>query len=96
MTDAERHLGTYQWTDTYGRDRELEIVVAPDQPGVRTYAPDTGTGRHLVAVMSPDGQFSWDPERARASGLDTAAARNDLVEILRRLTHGAGPQPLIG
>lgn len=95
MTDAERHLGTYQWTDTYGRDRQLELVVVPGKPGVRAYAAE-GTGRRLVAIMSPDGQFSWDPERARAYGLDTAAARNDLVEILRRVTRGAGPQPLTG
>jgi len=92
LTDHGRYLGTYRWIDSHGRERELELFGAVSGgPGVQAYAPDRGAGRVLVAAMSADGRFSWDPGQASASGLDTTAARNDLAEICRRISPGSLP-----
>jgi hypothetical protein len=79
-----RFLTSYRWTDSYGRERSLDIFVeSAADPRVWVYTPDEDD-RVLVALVSNDGTVSRSTPALTASGMDTAAAWNDLVEICRR------------
>ncbi len=80
------HL-TYRWTDSHGQDGVLDIAAEPgsDRP-VQAYASTLeDDARTLVAFVTRDGDPAWSTERLNSCGLDTAAARNDLIEVCREL-----------
>jgi hypothetical protein len=80
------HL-TYRWTDSHGQDGALDIAAEPgaDRP-VRAYATTPeDDARTLVAFVTRAGDPAWSTERLNSCGLDTAAARNDLIEVCREL-----------
>jgi hypothetical protein len=80
---AAGYVGTYVWTDAYGREGAVDVHADPaTDPPVLALAGDDPAG--VVAAVGRDGRPVWSPEAMRATGLDTTAARNDLIEIIRQ------------
>lgn len=77
-----RYVGTYTWTDAHGEEGRLDIHAAPQaQPPVQARTPVEG---EIVAAVDSKGHPGWSAQRLRETGLDTAAARNDLIEVVRQ------------
>jgi hypothetical protein len=77
------YVGTYVWTDSYGRQGTVDVhASAHADPPVQVRTAD-GAG-HLLAAVDRAGQPVWSRLVLGAYGMDTAAARNDLIEIARQ------------
>jgi hypothetical protein len=77
-------VDTYQWTDSYGREGRLAVLTDPAaRLPVRVFTVN-GHGPQLVAAVDRAGRPAWSTERLEASGVDTEAARNDLIETCRQ------------
>ena len=89
--DGLRYVGTFGWTDLYGRDRRLDIYAGSTLGDrVWVYGRQREVGEAPVATVPREGRFSWSPGQPAAAGVDTAAARNDLIETCRGVQLGPG------
>jgi hypothetical protein len=88
--DGLQYVTTFDWTDRYGEDRQLDIFTdSAESPRVWAYERDARSGGAPVATVSQDGRFAWAPGQPAAVGLGSAAARNDLEAMCLRAHRGA-------
>ena len=80
---APAYVGTFQWTDAHGRDGSVDIHAAA-QADPPVLARTTDDAAAVIAEVDSDGRPAWSAPRMAAAGLDTAAARNDLIEVIHQ------------
>ncbi len=73
------YVTSYSWTDAHGAEGTIDIHAAPAaDPPVQARTPDGAP----VPVIDGQGNPDWSVEQLRQTGLDTAAARNDLINVV--------------
>ena len=89
------YVGTFEWTDAHGRDGAVDIhAAAAADPPVRALTTDDAAA--VIATVDSDGHPAWSPPRMQEAGLDTAAARNDLIEVIHQTYLSLPPEPGAG
>jgi hypothetical protein len=88
---AADYVGTYRWTDTHGVLGTVDILASASAEPV-VVARTTGEDPVTVVTVDSRGHADWSRDQLAAIGLDSAAARNNLIELCQeayeRVTHG--------
>lgn len=83
MDEDQEFVTTFKWLDRGGEPRTIEIYAEHKADArVWAYARDDFGDLHLVGAIRDDGKFyHLVRDKARAYGLDTEAAWNDLFQM---------------